>query len=261
MVHDRSEIVSKSQRRKFLSQVELQTLLSYVKSQADLARERGTIRAIVDELIVLLLVRAGLRANEIRALRIADLPTGHGERTLWIRNETGEVLRKVDITSDVAQLLSRFVRLYRKGAQIKDSLLETERGSPFGYMSLYNKVHRIGKKVGIGKLTPSLLQHTYMVRLYEVEHDLRYVQEQTGYVSRRTLAKYLLKGRSKRTSLIGSSAELTGQEHAEQQNRHKEQRCACEACGIICELGHGRRIESGQFLCHRCLEYFRTGRM
>lgn len=244
--------MSESSQRKLVSQAELQTLLSHVKSQADLARERGTTRAIIDELIVLLLARAGLRANEIRALKIEDLPTVHGKRALRVSNAMGEVIRVVDISEDVAHLLTRFARLYRKGAKKKDSLLETERGSPFGYMSLYSKVRRIGEQAGIGKLTPAILRHTYMVCLYEAEQDLRYVQEQTGYVSRRTLTKYLKKGRDKRTSVIGHGA-------AKQKGRHLEPTRACEACGEKSPTGRGRRIQSGQFLCHECLEYFRTG--
>lgn len=249
--------MSNKKKRKCLSTAELQMLLSYVKSQADSARERGTTRAIIDELIVLLLARAGLRTNEIRELKLEDLPAGHGERALWIRNAMGEVLRTVDISEDIAQLLTRFVRLYRKGAKKKDSLLETERGNPFGYMSLYSKVRRIGEEAGIGKLSPAILRYTYMLRLYEAEQDLRYVQEQTGYVSRRMLAKYLTKDSSKRMSAKRGGAESTKQGSVKQKGRLLESAGRCEACGTT--TGRGRRIESGQFLCHECLEYFSTG--
>lgn len=250
--------MSEKRKSKFLSEAELQTLQSYVKSQADLAREKGTTRAIVDEVIVLLLARVGLRANELRSLTIKDLPKNNGDKVLKIRNTEGKVLRTVDISEDIAQLLSRFVRLYRKGAAKTDTLLENERGNPFGYMSLYNKVRRIGEQAGIGKITPAILQHTYLVRLYEKEQDLRYVQEQTGYLSRRTLAKYLINGRSRRVTLKRGSAELNTQESAEQKSRHIESERICEACGTQCVVSRGRRIESGQFLCQKCLEYFRT---
>ena len=52
--------MSDVKRRKYLSEGELQTLLSNVKSRADLARERGTTRAIIYELIFLLSARVGL---------------------------------------------------------------------------------------------------------------------------------------------------------------------------------------------------------
>jgi integrase/recombinase XerD len=249
--------MSKSTKHKFLSQAEFQTLLSYVKNKADLAREKGTTRAIVDELVVLLLARVGLRANEIRALKIEDAPTDPYERALRVRNAMDEVLRMVELSEGVAQYLTKFVKLYRKGAKKKDPLLETERGNPFGYMSLYSKVRRIGAQAGLGHLTPAILQHTYMVRLYETEPDLRYVQEQTGYVSRRTLAEYLIKDRKKKINSKQGRAESTGQEPAEQTRRHLERR-PCEACGVKCATSCGRVIESGQFLCPACLEYFRA---
>jgi site-specific recombinase XerC len=239
---------------KCLLPTELQMLLSYVKSQADSARERGTMRAIVDELVVLLLTRAGLRANEISALKLEDLPTGHGENSLWIRNVKGKVLRKVDISEDFARLLTRFVRLYRKGAKKNDSLLETERGNPFGYMSLYSKVRRIGEQAGIGKLNPNILRYTYIVRLYEEVQDLRYVQEQTGYTSRRTLAKYLRKDSRKNMSSKKVDTKLTKQGSVKQKSRLLGPAEICEACGTT--TAHGRRIESGQFICHECLKYF-----
>ena len=251
--------MSETKTRKSLSETELQTLLSYVKDRADLARIRGTTRAIIDELIVILSAQAGLRANEIRSLKIEDLPSADGEKALRICNTLDEVLRSVDITEDIAQLLTRFVKLYRKGAKPKEPLLKTERGSPFGYMSLYNKVRRIGEQAGIGKLTPAMLQHTYAVRLYEMEQDLRYVQEQTGYLSRRTLAKYMMKGRSKSVIRQQSDTEFKSQESVGQKGKHIDPTCICEACGAECVKSEGRKIESGQFLCHTCLGYFRTG--
>ena len=250
--------MSETKKCKYLSETELQTLLLHVKKQADLARKRGTTRAIIDELIVLLSAQAGLRANEIRSLKIEDLPSANGENVLRICNRLDEVLRIVDITEDIAQLLTRFVKLYRKGAKPKDPLLETERGSPFGYMSLYNKVRRIGEQAGIGKLTPTILQHTYAVRLYEMEQDLRYVQEQTGYLSRRALAKYMTKGRSKSVMRQRSDTELKSQESVDQNGKHMDPMRICEACGAECIESEGRKIESGQFLCHMCLRYFRT---
>lgn len=241
---------------KYLSPDKLQKLMLYVKSQANTARERGTTRAIVDELVVLLSARAGLRAIEICQLKLEDLPAEHGENALWIRNETGEVLRKVDISEDIAHLLTRFIRLYRKGTKKKDYLLETERGNPFGYISLYSKVRRIGEQAGIGNLSPKILRYTYIVHLYEEVQDLRYVQEQTGYISRRILAKYLIKDSRKRKRTKGS-AKFTKQKSAKQKARLLKSAIICEACGN--RTGRGRRIESGQFLCHNCLKYFSNG--
>ena len=250
--------MAKRNTHKYLSKAEFRKLLSYVKGQADLARKKGSSRAVVDELIILLLARAGLRSNELCALKIEDLPLRNGEETLWIRDETGDILRKVGISRDIAELLARFVRLYRNGAKQTDYLLESERGNPFGYMNLYSKVRRIAEKAGIGKLSLVTLRHTYMMRLYQAEQDLRYVQEQTGYNSRRTIAKYVTSNVSKKKTLEKSSADLTGQESTEQISRYSVSKQTCEACGAKISKGKGKRIDSGQLLCRDCLMFFRT---
>jgi integrase len=58
--------------------------------------------------------------------------------------------------------------------------------------SAYNqeKIKKIGPKSGIGRLHPHLLRHTYLSRLYNVEHDLRFVQDQAGHASPTTTAIY-----------------------------------------------------------------------
>lgn len=58
---------------KYLSDTQLKRLRQYVKDMADLARQRGSERAIKDELIVELLVNTGLRASELVALNIGEV--------------------------------------------------------------------------------------------------------------------------------------------------------------------------------------------
>ena len=239
--------------RKRLSAAELVTVLSYVRTRANLARQKGTIRAVVDESIILLLAQVGLRPHELCALRIGDLPGTHGEMALWIRDTTGGVARKVHISEDLAERLARFVRSYRNGAQQEDLLLESERGGPLGYMSLYNKVRRIGQEAAIGKLSPAALRRTYIQQLYHAEQDLRYVQEQAGYMSRRSIAEIVK---------ICCDAAGDGANQPEQAGNKLAgidpwQTSICEACGATITKGTGRRIESGQLLCDGCLRYFR----
>jgi len=175
---------------KYLSDVQLEKLLQYVKNKADLARLRGTTRAIIDEVIILLLVDAGLRASELCCLNIRDLPVEHGENAILVRDAKGNVTRDIRITLKTAARLERFVKLYRKGAKPVQPLLISERGRRLSYMSLYSKVKRIGANAGIGRLYPQILRRTFQVRLYNVEQDLRFVQNQAGHASPKTTAIY-----------------------------------------------------------------------
>jgi integrase/recombinase XerD len=58
------------------------------------------------------------------------------------------------------------------------------------YRSIYEKMKKRGKQSGIGKPHPHMHRHTYGTRLYNVEQDLRFVQDQLGHESPTTTAKY-----------------------------------------------------------------------
>jgi site-specific recombinase XerC len=100
------------------------------------------------------------------------------------------VSRVVEISEKLKKRLERFVKLYRKGAKANSPLLVSERGKRIIYRSIYAKIKRIGKQAGIGKLHPHMLRHTYLTRLYNVEKDLRFVQDQAGHASPTTTAIY-----------------------------------------------------------------------
>jgi integrase/recombinase XerD len=207
-----------------------------VKDRADTARKRGTSRAVIDELIVLLLLNTGLRTNELCGLKIKDLPVMHNEKTIWIRKKN-KITRKVEVPEDLIELLKRFVKLYRNGAKQNDLLLESERGNAFSYISLYSKIKRIGEASGIGKLSLAMLRLTYVKRLYDTEQDLRYVREQAGYASIRTTANNI---------------------HIKKTRKKSKATQKCEACGVNINKGKGRKIDSGQLICSRCQKYFKS---
>ncbi len=244
--------------RNYLTEAQTQILISYVKSRADLARKRGALRAVIDEIIVLMLLKAGLRANELCELKIKDLSKIHNEKFIRIYNANRDIVRNVEISADLAELLTRFVKLYRKKANRKDTLLESERGNPISYLSLYNKVRKIGEKAGIGKLSPSILRHTYVVQLYNVEQDLRYVKEQAGYTSRRELAKYLKIISDQKKNAKSNRSKLKKHVQINQNARDSKSIQKCEACGAKITTGSGKRIDSGQLLCQDCQKYFRS---
>lgn len=166
---------------KYLSKRQQGQLLLYVKAQADLGRARGSKRAIVDELICWLLVEAGLRAGEVCDLRLRDLPICHGKNSVWIDNGKGAVSRTVEIAERLTKTIRRFCKVCRKGAGPRDHLFVSSKGRPLCYMTLYQKIRRMGEKSGIGKLHPHMLRHTYATRLYAVEKDLLFVSDQLGH--------------------------------------------------------------------------------
>jgi len=166
---------------KYLSRPQQRKLLLYIKAQADLSRARGSKRGVIDELICRLLIEAGFRANEVCNLRLRDLPVCHGKNSVWIESGKGNVSRTVEIPQRLTRAIRRFCRLCRKGAGPEDPLFVSSKGRPICYMTLYQKIRRIGEKSGIGKLHPHMLRHTYATRLYAVEKDLLFVSDQLGH--------------------------------------------------------------------------------
>ena len=231
--------MSKRKKRKFLTDEEFQILRDYIKNQADLARKKGASRAVIDELIINMLLIAGLKANELCSLQIRDTPAIHGENCICIRNENQQVIRKVSISPEFVSLISRFVAIYRKAAQQKDPLLQSERGNPISYFSLYCKIKKIETSSGISPLSPAILRHTYVMRLYNVEQDLRYVQDQAGYTNHRSIFPYI---------------------NPDETIKDLDVPQICEACSAQIQQGRGKRIESGQFLCQDCLGYFQRSK-
>ena len=115
---------------KYLTKLQQRKLMSYVKAQADLGRARGSKRAVVDEMICLFLVQAGLRASEVCDLRLKDLPVCHGKNSIWIDNGKGDISRTVEISEKLTKLIKRFCKLYCKKARPQDYLFVSSRGKP-----------------------------------------------------------------------------------------------------------------------------------
>jgi site-specific recombinase XerD len=230
----------------FLSDAQLDKLFLYTHERANLARQKGTTRPIVDELIILLLVNTGLRAHELCNLNIADLPQSHGKNVILIRDVKGNITRSIDITPEMINCIARFVRLYREGAKPDEPLFISERGNRLSYMSLYNKVKTIGERAGIGKLHPNMLRLTFIVNLYNAERDLRFVQKQAGHANRKTTAMYIRADFNKEQKEETVSHGLL--QHIEM----------CEACGKSISRENGTKIDSGQILCDDCLYELRN---
>ncbi len=241
---------------KYLSETQLKKLLQYVSNKADFARQTGATRAIVDELIIFLLVNAGLRPAEFCNLNIEDLPTSHGKSVLLIRDSADTATREVEISSKTAERIERFVMLYRKKTKPKEPLFVSERGNRLTYRSLYNKVKNIGVNIGIGPLYPHMLRSTYIVRLFNTVHDLRLVQQQAGHASPKTTAMYVRNDfrRKQKGERLGN-ADSTYPKVTPDFSQAKDNSIRCGACDRLLR-GEGKKIDSGQILCHDCSKYF-----
>ncbi|HUV63504.1 MAG TPA: hypothetical protein VMW24_06365 [Sedimentisphaerales bacterium] len=104
-------------------------------------------------------------------------------------------------------------------------------------------------------MSPAALRRTYVQQLYKAEGDLRYVQQQAGYASRRSIAKHVKVNRDP-DNADGDCVKTPERTPTGPRAADLLHTPTCEACGTILANGRGERIESGQLLCDGCLKYF-----
>ena len=213
---------------RYLCDSEVSHLLQY------LHRQTGR-RAAMNLMIIETLLGSGLRAAELCALEIRNLPCCHNKPVIYVRDGKGHVSRTIEISHALSQRLRRYVEQYRRGAKpgaavfrseagyrklrwtqrrrakLTDRVLELPRAettSRLSYRALLARIRRVGRLAGLGRLTPHMLRHTYATMLYGVKEDLGFVRDQLGHVSPTTTMIYA------RTSPASRRSQVAGLETA-----------------------------------------------
>jgi len=202
---------------KYLNNEDYDKLVAYVSEQGDIARQRGSRRAVVNQMLIEVFAWTGMRAEELCHLQIKDLPISHGKDVINVSDGKGHVSRPIEIPHNFAERVTLFVREYRKGAKPGSAVFVNERGhrklrstvqrraktdghiivenhaeqtSRLTYQSCYIRVRGVGKKAGLRRLTPHMFRHTYLTRLYNSGQDLLFVKDQAGHADPSTTAIY-----------------------------------------------------------------------
>jgi len=137
--------------------------------------------------MLMLMLKAGLRVNEVLALRSADINWEEGkvhvaesgsakERTLWLEEELVELLKKWD------------------GQRPPESsyFFTTLKGGPLKDRYLREMVKRLSRKAGIKKdVHPHLLRSTFAVNLIKETNDIRLAQNALGHRDASTTQSYI----------------------------------------------------------------------
>ena len=147
-------------------------------------------RAIINGMILDVMLNSALRASELCALQMRDVPHFHGKLILNVRRGKGCIQRSVEISSDLAKRIKQFAKRYRKNAQPRSPLFINERGGPMSRECVYGKLRIIGKAAGIDNVHPHMLRHTYGYMHYNENKDLLYLADQMGHKDISTTAIY-----------------------------------------------------------------------
>jgi len=168
----------------YMDAAQQEKLIAYV---VKLARHRkpGSLRALTNEVIVIVLLSTGLRPAEFLGLKKCDLPCCHGKPVIDVPAPIakGKQPRTVMIPDYLGDIMTNYMNIARKGSRPGSLFMVNERGGVMAYESLLSKIKIIGKNVGMDWLTPHKFRHTYLTNLYNVDYDLRNCQDQAGHTS------------------------------------------------------------------------------
>ncbi|MHC4105089.1 MAG: tyrosine-type recombinase/integrase, partial [Planctomycetota bacterium] len=144
--------------------------MAVVKSRADAARVKSKYlgRAVINEMLIVIMVETGLRAAEISNMKLKDLPGYHGKQGIDVRQGKGGKDRTVGISRYLANRLTDYTNC-----------------------SVYSKIKGIGLETGIwlyrksgkvkSRLSPHKFRHTYATFLLDVSDNEFLVQSQLGH--------------------------------------------------------------------------------
>lgn len=175
----------------YLDAAQVERLTAYVAARADEARRRHLRRGVVGEMLIGVLLNTGLRASEVCALELRDLPCCHGKPAVWVRRGKGGKSQVVLVHPTFADSLNVYVRRYRPRAPRTGPLFLNERGGRMRYRSVWAIVKGIGRAAGMPWLAPHKLRHTYAAHLRNAPpYDMEVVQQQMRHADPATTKIY-----------------------------------------------------------------------
>lgn len=159
---------------------------------SDVARFLGSLETHRDRAIALAMLLGGLRAGEVRALRLADVD--QGRRQLRVMGKGGRE-RIVPVDGAFFADLAAYLRLERPGGLATPECFVVLRGpttgrplSEAGLRSVF-RYHR--QRSGALRVRPHRLRHTYGTELASAGIDLLVLRDLMGHASPETTGRYV----------------------------------------------------------------------
>jgi integrase len=186
----------------YLSIEQFAEVKRFVKAEADAARARSPYlcRAIINEMLLILMAETGLRASEICNLKLKHLPSYHGKPVIEVECGKGQKPRTVGVSEWFASQLTGYVNKYLAPASPESWLFRSEQGKRLNYHSIYSKVKRIGIKSGIwlyrkdgqvkSRFSPHKMRHSFGTALLNSSNNTWLVQIALGHTKAETSQIY-----------------------------------------------------------------------
>lgn len=136
-----------------------------------------------DRLLVLLLLGLGLRVSEAIGADLEDLGRRSGRRTLRVKSSRGETV--VPLHGELRQLVEEVTRGRSSGP-----LLVTSTGRRLTRQHAAKIIRRLGRQIGLPKLHPHALRHTFITLSLAGGASLLDVQDAARHADVRTTRRY-----------------------------------------------------------------------
>jgi len=187
MVHEEGMALSNPVKKGYALRL-ARPLPRYLKDE-EVVRLFEVITGLRDRAIFMLMLRCGLRVEEVTHLTLQDLDLG--QRRILVCRGKGNKDRVVYISHDAYQALVDYLKS-RSSSRVKELFLVGKglyRGTPISVRGIQKRIEYYARKAGLS-ISCHHLRHTMATQLLNADADLVTIQDLLGHTRIRTTQRY-----------------------------------------------------------------------
>jgi len=172
---------------KYFNDKQIKMIRRAVRDQAEIDEKKGNVTGIKEWMVIDVLTSTGLRVSEAANVRCSDLKIGYTENKIFVRDGKGHISGHVIIPEALKKHCKTFLSWKQQQGEAvgdDDFVFVGQRGA-WTSQAIQLIVKKYLKQLGLYERGKSVhaLRHSYAVKLYAIEKDLRAVQKQLRHVS------------------------------------------------------------------------------
>ena len=183
--------------KKWLEKSEVQRLRKYCREKLELDQAHGRFMGIRNHVLIEFLLGTGFRASECRAVQIKDLNLNI-KNTPYVKVKTLKRKKKivdiVTIEKDLAKLIQGYIEALKhhgRGTKDNDYLFAGRNGRQAPLITVEKAVKSVFKRAGLPEYcSVHSLRHTHGFHLYQVNKNLKLVQNRLRHANIQTASIY-----------------------------------------------------------------------
>lgn len=173
----------KKRENKYLDKEEIASLVEHIKKC-----NKNIIWRQRDLTVVLLFLNTGIRCAALQKLDVSDLDLD--SNSVFVTDKGGDP-RQIILSDNMCNELRNWLDIRNSIGAKDDALFITKFRKRMTSQSIYNMIVKYNDVVGEKILVPHTLRATYGTNLYDVTHDLFFVQDCMNHSSPKTTELYI----------------------------------------------------------------------